>query len=91
MSYLGAVSVDGAYATAKYRDGNHAGNRVQVAWSKQLEITNTGLRVSWAHQSEEYEDMSSFDPSKLWSEENHGRHTKDEMEYGYQSAGGRTV
>ncbi|MFO6485760.1 fimbria/pilus outer membrane usher protein [Escherichia coli] len=31
LSYLGAVSVDGAYATAKYRDGNHAGNKVQVA------------------------------------------------------------
>ncbi|EEV6030490.1 outer membrane usher protein PefC [Escherichia coli] len=89
LSYLGAVSVDGAYATAKYRDGNHAGNKVQVAWNKQLEITNTGLRVSWAHQSEEYEDMSSFDPSKLWGEENHGRHTKDEWNMGIsQPVGG---
>ncbi|EEY6024987.1 outer membrane usher protein PefC [Escherichia coli] len=89
LSYLGAVSVDGAYAAAKYRDGSHAGNKVQVAWSKQLEMTNTGLRVSWAHQSEEYEDMSSFDPSKLWGEENHGRHTKDEWSVGIsQPVGG---
>ncbi|HAW7792069.1 TPA: F4 (K88) fimbrial usher FaeD [Escherichia coli] len=89
LSYLGAISVDGAYATAKYRDGSHNGNKVQVAWSKQLEVTNTGLRVSWAHQSEEYEDMSSFDPSKLWGEENHGRHTKDEWNMGIsQPVGG---
>lgn len=89
LGYLGAVSVDGAYATAKYLDGNHSGNKVQVAWSKQLEVTNTGLRVSWACQSEEYEDMSSFDPSKLWNMENHGRHTKDEWNIGVsQPVGG---
>lgn len=89
LSYLGAVSVDGAYATAKYRDGCRNGNKVQVAWSKQLAVTNTGLRVSWAYQSEEYEGMSSFNPSKLWGEEKHGRHTKDEWNIGIsQPVGG---
>lgn len=88
LSYLGAVSVDGAYATAKYRDGSRSGHKVQVAWSKQLDVTKTGLRVSWAHQSEEYEDMSSFDPSKQWGG-GHGRHTKDEWNMGIsQPVGG---
>ncbi|MFI0645764.1 F4 (K88) fimbrial usher FaeD, partial [Escherichia coli] len=36
LSYLGAVSADGAYATAKYRDGSRSGNKMQLSWSKQL-------------------------------------------------------
>ncbi|HAY0041859.1 TPA: F4 (K88) fimbrial usher FaeD, partial [Escherichia coli] len=89
LSYLGAVSADGAYATAKYRDGSRRGNKVQLSWSKQLEMTNTGLRVSWSRQSEEYEDMSSFDPTELWSQSNHGRRTKDEWNVGIsQPVGG---
>ncbi len=83
------MSADGAYATAKYRDGSRSGNKVQLSWSKQLEMTNTGLRVSWSLQSEEYEDMSSFDPTELWSQSNHGRRTKDEWNAGVsQSVGG---
>ncbi|EJL5124270.1 F4 (K88) fimbrial usher FaeD, partial [Escherichia coli] len=82
LGYLGAVSADGAYATAKYRDGSRSGNKMQLSWSKQLEMTNTGLRVSWSRQSEEYEDMSSFDPTELWSQSNHGRRTKDEWNAG---------
>ncbi len=86
---LGAVSVDGAYATAKYRDGTRSGNKVQVSWNKQLPVTNTGLRLSWSRQSEEYEDMSSFDPTELWGQENHGRRTKDEWNAGIsQPVGG---
>ena len=89
LGYPGAVSADGAYATAKYRDGSHSGNKVQLSWSKQLEMTNTGLRVSWSRQSEEYEDMSSFDPTKLWSQSNQGRRTKDEWNAGVsQPVGG---
>lgn len=89
LSYLGAVSADGAYATAKYRDGSRSGNKMQLSWSKQLEMTNTGLRVSWSRQSEEYEDMSSFDPTELWSQSNHGRRTKDEWNAGVsQPVGG---
>ncbi|WP_407906434.1 F4 (K88) fimbrial usher FaeD [Escherichia coli] len=89
LSYLGALSADGAYATAKYRDGSRSGNKVQLSWSKQLEMTNTGLRVSWSRQSEEYEDLSSFDPTELWSQSNHGRRTKDEWNAGVsQPVGG---
>ncbi|EDV9508642.1 F4 (K88) fimbrial usher FaeD [Salmonella enterica] len=82
LGYLGAVSADGAYAMAKYRDGSRSGNKVQLSWNKQLDMTNTGLRVSWSQQSEEYENMSSFDPTELWGQENHGRRTKDEWNVG---------
>lgn len=62
---------------------------MQLSWSKQLETTNTGLRVSWSRQSEEYEGMSSFDPTELWSQSNHGRRTKDEWNAGIsQPVGG---
>ncbi|EGF7348272.1 F4 (K88) fimbrial usher FaeD [Escherichia coli] len=89
LGYLGAVSADGAYATAKYRDGSRSGNKVQLSWSKQLEMTNTGLRVSWSRRSEEYEDMSSFDPTELWLQSNHGRRTRDEWNTGIsQPVGG---
>ncbi|ECD3788154.1 outer membrane usher protein PefC, partial [Salmonella enterica subsp. enterica serovar Kandla] len=89
LGYLGAVSADGAYATAKYRDGSRSGNKVKLAWSKQLALTNTGLRVSWSHQSEEYEDMSSFDPAETWLQQNQGRRTRDEWNAGIsQPVGG---
>ncbi|EHE5996047.1 F4 (K88) fimbrial usher FaeD [Salmonella enterica] len=89
LGYLGALSADGAYATAKYRDGSHSGNKVQLAWSKQLELTNTGLRVSWSRQGEEYEDMSSFDPAETWLQQNKGRRTRDEWNAGIsQPVGG---
>ncbi|EKH3109211.1 F4 (K88) fimbrial usher FaeD [Salmonella enterica] len=89
LGYLGAVSVDEAYATAKYRDGSHSGNKGKVSWNKQLPLTNTGLQVSWSRQSAEYEVMSSFDPTELWGQENHGRHTKDEWNAGIsQPVGG---
>ncbi|MEF5047718.1 F4 (K88) fimbrial usher FaeD [Escherichia coli] len=82
LGWLGAVSVDGAYASAKYRDGSHSGNKVQLAWSKQLEPINTSLRLSWSRRSEEYEDMSSFNPSEVYSQVNQGRRTKDEWSVG---------
>ncbi|EHB2254390.1 F4 (K88) fimbrial usher FaeD [Salmonella enterica subsp. enterica serovar Oranienburg] len=89
LGYLGAVSADGACATAKYRDGSRSGNKVQLAWNKQLALTDTGLRVSWSRQSAEYEGMSSFDPTELWGQENHGRRTKDEWNAGIsQPVGG---
>ncbi|EKR5402842.1 F4 (K88) fimbrial usher FaeD, partial [Escherichia coli] len=55
---------------------------VQLAWSKQLEPTNTSLRLSWSRRSEEYEDMSSFNPSEVYSQVNQGRQTKDEWSVG---------
>ncbi|EHY3776403.1 F4 (K88) fimbrial usher FaeD [Escherichia coli] len=82
LGWLGAVSVDGAYASAKYRDGSHSGNKVQLTWSKQLETTDTGLRLSWLRRSEEYEDMSSFNPSEVYSQVNQGRRVKDEWSAG---------
>ncbi|HAK5803063.1 TPA: F4 (K88) fimbrial usher FaeD [Salmonella enterica] len=89
LGYLGALSADGAYTTAKYRDSSHSGNKVQLAWSKQLELTNTGLRVSWSRQSEEYEGMSSFDPAETWLQQNQGRRTRDEWNAGIsQPVGG---
>ncbi|EDH3338135.1 F4 (K88) fimbrial usher FaeD [Salmonella enterica] len=89
LGYLGAVSADGAYATAKYRDGSRSGNKVQLAWNKQLALTDTGLRVSWSRQSAEYEGMSSFDPAETWLQQNQGRRTKDEWNAGIsQPVGG---
>ena len=82
LGWLGAVSVDGAYASAKYRDGSHSGNKAQLTWSKQLETTDTGLRLSWLRRSEEYEDMSSFNPSVVYSLVNQGRRVKDEWSAG---------
>ncbi len=89
LGWLGAVSVDGAYASAKYRDGSHSGNKVQLAWSKQLETTNTGLRLSWSRRSEEYEDMSSFNPSEVYSQVNQGRRVKDEWSAGISQPVGK--
>lgn len=89
LGWLGAVSVDGAYASAKYQDGGHSGNKVQLSWSKQLEMTNTGLRVSWSRQDEEYEDMSTFDPTKTWLQSDNGRRIRDEWSAGIsQPVGG---
>ncbi|EFD5013900.1 F4 (K88) fimbrial usher FaeD [Escherichia coli] len=89
LGWLGAVSVDGAYASAKYRDSSHSGNKVQLAWSKQLETTNTGLRLSWSRRSEEYEDMSSFNPSEVYSQVNQGRRVKDEWSAGISQPVGK--
>jgi outer membrane usher protein FimD/PapC len=89
LGYLGAVSVDGGYSTAKYRDGSLSGNKVQVAWSKQLSHTSTGLRVSWSRQSEEYEGISSYNSQKLLRQESQVRRTKDELNAGIsQPVGG---
>lgn len=82
LGYMGAVSADGAYSTAKYRDGSLSGNKVQVAWNKQLSQTSTGLRVIFSRQSEEYEGISSFNSKKLLFQENKGRRTKDEWNAG---------
>ncbi|ENW8698174.1 TPA: F4 (K88) fimbrial usher FaeD [Escherichia coli] len=89
LGYLGSVSVEGAHATARYRDGDHRGNKVRLAWSKQLDMTQTGLRVSWSRQSQEYEDLSSFDASSLWSQKGQGNGIKDEWIAGISQPVGR--
>lgn len=89
LGLVGSVSADGAYATAKYRDGSRNGNKLKLAWNKQLDATDTGLRISWSHQDEEYEDMSSFDPTELWGQESNGLRIKDEWNAGInQQIGG---
>ncbi|ADP11028.1 Outer membrane usher protein fimD precursor [Erwinia sp. Ejp617] len=87
LGSLGAVSADGAYMVAKYQtQPNRSGNKVQLAWTKQLEATNTGLRLSWSRQDENFEMMSSFDlsnhPTELLQKENKGRRIKDEWNGG---------
>ncbi len=89
LGYLGAVSTDRAYTLAKYRDGSRSGNKMQLSWSKQLSITNTGLRVSWSRQSEEYKSISSFNPTDLCGQGNHGRRTRDEWSAGISQPMGR--
>ncbi|ELM3724039.1 F4 (K88) fimbrial usher FaeD [Edwardsiella piscicida] len=89
LGYLGAVSAEGAYTAGRYRDGSHRGHKVKLAWSKQLDTTNTGLRGSWSRQSGEYEDMSSFDPTVPWAQSHQGRRIKDEWSAGIsQTMGG---
>lgn len=87
---LGAVSADGAYMVARYQtQPNRRGNKVQLAWTKQLETTNTGLRLSWSRQDETFEVMSSFDPTNVLQQENKGRRVKDEWNGGIsQPVGG---
>ncbi|CCP01351.1 Outer membrane usher protein fimD precursor [Erwinia amylovora Ea644] len=87
LGYLGAVSAQGAYMAAKYqKQPNRSGNKVQLAWTKQLAMTNTGLRLSWSRQHEAFETMSSFTPSNnptgLWQNDNKGRRIKDEFNGG---------
>ncbi|MEE7176180.1 PefC/AfrB family outer membrane usher protein [Escherichia coli B12:H4] len=88
---LGAVSLEGAFATLNYKDGKHSGNKVQLSWSKQLTSTNTGFRASWSRQSEQYESISSFDPEKLWHQENYGRKLKDEISIGINQPLGKYI
>ncbi|CAY72557.1 Outer membrane usher protein fimD precursor [Erwinia pyrifoliae DSM 12163] len=83
LGHLGAISADGASVVAKYKNQPiHSGNKVQLAWTKQLEMTHTGLRLSWSRQDEAFEMMSSFEPMKLLLEGNTGRRVKDEWNGG---------
>lgn len=82
LGYLGALASDAAYASATHRDGSQRGHKLQLSWSKQLAMTNTGLRLSWSRQSEGYDDISSFTPQIAWGVENRGRRTKDEWNIG---------
>lgn len=89
---LGGISADSAYIKAKYRDGSHSDVKIQLAWSKQLEMTKTGLRVSWSRQGKEYADLSSFDPTDMWEQSNQGRKIKDEWIWGIsQPVGGMNL
>lgn len=83
IGHLGAVSVDGAYASAGYANQpDRTGSKVQLGWTKQLDATKTGLRLSWSRQDEEYEDISAFNPKDIWQKESKGRKVKDEWSAG---------
>lgn len=92
LGVLGAVSTQAAWATRKYeRQPAQSGSKVQLAWNKQLETTGTGLRVSWSRAlTEEFPDLSGFDPTELWGPERKTRNTRDEWNAGIsQGVGGR--
>lgn len=91
LGVLGAVSTEAARATRKYeRQPAQSGSKVQVAWSKQLETTGTGLRLSWSRVlTEEFPDLSGFDPKDLWEPDRKKRNTRDEWNAGIsQGVGG---
>lgn len=82
LGFLGAVSADGMHSVAKYQDGNRNGNKVKLSWNKQLAVTGTGLRVSSSHQDKEYEEISSFEPTKTLGQKADYRRIKDEWNIG---------
>lgn len=91
LGVLGAVSADGARATRKYAyQPAQSGSKVQLAWNKQLETTGTGLRLSWSRAlTEEFPDLSGFDPKDLWEPDRRTRNTRDEWNAGIsQGVGG---
>ncbi|EGO1504488.1 fimbria/pilus outer membrane usher protein [Salmonella enterica] len=84
LGVLGAVSTEAAWATRKYEyQPAQSGSKVQVAWSKQLETTGTGLRLSWSRAlTEEFPDLSGFNPKDLWDIDRKTRNTRDEWNAG---------
>lgn len=83
LGWLGAVSADFARARAEYeRQPTRTGDKVQLGWSRQLELTNTGLRLSWSRQDKGFEEMSAFDSRSWWYQEDRGRRVKDEWNAG---------
>lgn len=91
LGLLGAVSTEGAWATRKYEHKpSQSGSKVQMAWNKQLESTGTGLRLSWSRAlSEDFPDLSGFDPKELWQRDRKVRNTRDEWNAGIsQGVGG---
>ncbi|ELB2793984.1 PefC/AfrB family outer membrane usher protein, partial [Aeromonas hydrophila] len=82
MGTLGAMSIDGMHAAATYQDGGRSGNKVKLAWNKQLTQTGTGLRVSGSRQDKEYEELSSFEPDVSLTRKGDYRRLQDEWNVG---------
>lgn len=83
LGWFGALSADVARARAEYdRQPSRTGNKLQLGWSKQLELTNTGLRVSWSRQDKDFEEMSAFDSHSWWYRDERGRRVKHEWNAG---------
>ncbi|HHQ4530728.1 TPA: fimbria/pilus outer membrane usher protein [Aeromonas hydrophila] len=82
IGVLGAMSIDGMHVAAAYQDGTRNGNKVKLAWNKQLTRTGTGLRVSGSRQDKEYEELSSFEPGVSWHQKGDYRRLQDEWNVG---------
>lgn len=83
LGWLGAFSADVAHAWSEYdTDTSRSGDKYQLGWSKQLELTNTGLRVSWSLQDRAFEEISAFDTRRWWDRNERGRRVKDEWTAG---------
>ncbi|EKN3608764.1 PefC/AfrB family outer membrane usher protein [Yersinia enterocolitica] len=84
LGQLGAVSADGAWSVAKYdAQSSRRGSKAQLAWSKKLESTGTGLRVSWSRtQNDKFTELTSFNPTDLWFRDKKNRDVRDEWNVG---------
>ncbi|EEY4091231.1 PefC/AfrB family outer membrane usher protein [Klebsiella pneumoniae] len=84
LGKLGAVSAEGAWSVAKYRhQPQRRGRKAQFSWSKRIEETGTGLRVSWSRtQNDKFTTLSQFDPKELWEKDSKRRKVKDEWNVG---------
>ncbi|EQA8868544.1 PefC/AfrB family outer membrane usher protein [Citrobacter braakii] len=93
---VGALSADGARARAEFlHRPQESGEKVQLAWTKQLEVTNTGLRLSWSRTlTPDFPELSGVDPTDTsWTEAYRPRQRsiRDEWNAGIsQSVGGES-
>lgn len=91
---VGALSADAAQARAEFlHRPRESGEKVQLAWTKQLETTNTGLRLSWSRTlTPEFPELSGLGSADTsWTEEyrTRQRSIRDEWNAGIsQSVGG---
>lgn len=96
IGVLGAVSGEGAWAKAMYLNRpSKSGEKVQLAWTKQLESINTGLRLSWSRAiTPEFPELSNLNPTDNSLKEEHHirqRNIRDEWNAGINQSLGRDV
>ena len=91
LGMLGSVSAEGARAVRKYElRSSQSGSKVQLAWNKHLETTRTGLRISWSRAlTEEFPDLSGFNPADLPGVNTAKRNIRDEWNIGGSQSIGR--
>lgn len=91
LGTAGALSADAAWATRQYEyQPTHSGSKVQLSWNKQLEKTATGLRLSWSRAlSEDFPELSGFDPKELWQQDRKVRNVRDQWDAGISQRVGR--
>lgn len=91
LGVLGAVSAEGAWAIRKYEyQPSQSGSKAQLAWSKQLETTGTGVRVSHSRtMTDTFPSLSDFDPNDIWQKNRKTRNIRSEWNAGVsQGVGG---